>query len=516
MARIEISEAVLKSAVSTITSVAGASVAVKDLSGNNLTVYSAETGAGTLSNPLTSDSVGRVEGYVEAPDFDLTVSHASITTYTHRVRLSPPGTVNVKSYGAKGDGVADDTAKFTAALNVDTGGYSDANQGGMVQVPPGTYIVSNLDMTEGFQGLEGTGMGATLKAKAAATYVVGIEGKIQCALRNLTIDGNSQASHGVRVRASGTLAAENPLIEHCRISQCDIGLYIAPPPSGSVDQAHGGLFQNVYINACNTGTKIWATNAQQQTFIACTIQTIDVACVELKRGGLVMIGCFLGTATSAGTAILLSGTAGASDEMYGCHLIECITEGMDMVIDGTTGWPRHGVKLDGSVIATSAASTGVCVRIGVTGLLHAVDTQFAGGTVELDNIDAAFIDINSDYSVGAAVVKDGTQARHMKWDPIGLTFAAGELDIQPITAGRTPIISRAKASQSVALYKAINGAGNECYRIGHTGFAEFVEQADPVAPAANEARLYVRDSGGKTQLVVRFPTGAIQILATEP
>ena len=48
-------------------------------------------------------------------------------------------------------------------------------------------------------------------------------------------------------------------------------------------------------------------------------------------------------------------------------------------------------------------------------------------------------------------------------------------------------------------------------------FAEIHESTDVTAPAADRARLYVRDNGaGKTQLVVRFPTGAVQVIATEP
>lgn len=48
-------------------------------------------------------------------------------------------------------------------------------------------------------------------------------------------------------------------------------------------------------------------------------------------------------------------------------------------------------------------------------------------------------------------------------------------------------------------------------------FGEYGEIADPAAPATNNARLYAKDNGaGKTQLAVRFPTGAVQILATEP
>ncbi len=45
----------------------------------------------------------------------------------------------------------------------------------------------------------------------------------------------------------------------------------------------------------------------------------------------------------------------------------------------------------------------------------------------------------------------------------------------------------------------------------------FTEISDPAAPASNKAILYARDSGGgKTQLCVRFPTGAVQVIATEP
>lgn len=43
------------------------------------------------------------------------------------------------------------------------------------------------------------------------------------------------------------------------------------------------------------------------------------------------------------------------------------------------------------------------------------------------------------------------------------------------------------------------------------------EIADPGAGAANTGRIYVRDNGsGKTQLAVRFATGSVQVLATEP
>jgi hypothetical protein len=40
--------------------------------------------------------------------------------------------------------------------------------------------------------------------------------------------------------------------------------------------------------------------------------------------------------------------------------------------------------------------------------------------------------------------------------------------------------------------------------------------AVPAAPVANRARLVIRDNAGKTQLCVRFHTGVVKVLATEP
>jgi hypothetical protein len=47
-------------------------------------------------------------------------------------------------------------------------------------------------------------------------------------------------------------------------------------------------------------------------------------------------------------------------------------------------------------------------------------------------------------------------------------------------------------------------------------FQEMTEISAPSAPAANNARLFLKDNGsGKTQLCVRFSSGAIQVLATQ-
>jgi hypothetical protein len=55
---------------------------------------------------------------------------------------------------------------------------------------------------------------------------------------------------------------------------------------------------------------------------------------------------------------------------------------------------------------------------------------------------------------------------------------------------------------------------------GNADLAKYIdinEMTPPSPPTTNQARLYAKDNGaGKTQLVVQFETGAVQILATEP
>lgn len=49
-----------------------------------------------------------------------------------------------------------------------------------------------------------------------------------------------------------------------------------------------------------------------------------------------------------------------------------------------------------------------------------------------------------------------------------------------------------------------------------TGYLEVGEVTPPGAPSTNRVRIYADESGGKTRIVARFATGAVQVIATEP
>lgn len=75
-------------------------------------------------------------------------------------------------------------------------------------------------------------------------------------------------------------------------------------------------------------------------------------------------------------------------------------------------------------------------------------------------------------------------------------------------------------SRTWSINTDVGGTGRRRQEVAATGSRtpnHFVEQSDAAAPATNQVVVYAKDNGaGKTQLVARFPTGAVQQLAIEP
>ena len=129
--------------------------------------------------------------------------------------------INVKDapYSAKGDGITDDTIAIQAAIDV----CYNAN-GGTVYFPEGTYLGNINKIFHSYAKsirFLGAGMGiTTVKAYTAApVFDLGGDGdantNINVWFENITIDGNSHASHGVKLTASAFNRFENVQIQDC-------------------------------------------------------------------------------------------------------------------------------------------------------------------------------------------------------------------------------------------------------------------------------------------------------------
>jgi hypothetical protein len=92
-----------------------------------------------------------------------------------------------------------------------------------------------------------------------------------------------------------------------------------------------------------------------------------------------------------------------------------------------------------------------------------------------------------------------------------ISTTVGDLTLDP--AGNIVLASPlAAGANNITNVNSLDGVNARM-----TQYYDLNEWATPVAPAADRARIYAKDNGaGKTQLIARFPTGAEQVLATEP
>jgi polygalacturonase len=197
--------------------------------------WSARTDAGWLR---LSPSSGRVpagssqEVQVQALRADLPVgdhvasvelsSNGGSATLTASIRVAsdgPSGEVNVRDFGAKGDGVTDDIAAFEAALD------ALGPDGGTLLVPAGTYIVNPsrkgaLEITRRSNiTLAGEGLDRSIIRLAPVSYgtahVILVTNASGITIRDLTLDGNvpnatfnEPQCNGIEVRNSSDVRVE--------------------------------------------------------------------------------------------------------------------------------------------------------------------------------------------------------------------------------------------------------------------------------------------------------------------
>jgi hypothetical protein len=215
------------------------------------------------------------------------------------------GALNVKWFGAVGDGVTDDTQSFTNAIQIASTGTTN----GVVYVPASTTAYMITDITVAFPGVtlrgdasqhnyEARGMKSSiLKALAGTTTMITLPDLLGAevptsSLENLYIEGAAIASTGVKLRLNGTL--RNVTISEC-LSQGILG-----------ETLNSAVMDNVSLLS-NAGYGMVITNSviRNTTFLftGCIFRSNNIGLLINEADGGHFINCLFESNTKNGVII---------------------------------------------------------------------------------------------------------------------------------------------------------------------------------------------------------------------
>ncbi len=206
---------------------------------------------------------------------------------------------------------------------------------------------------------------------------------------------------------------------------------------------------------------------------------------------------------SVGTGALAAGAVTAA-KMSVSALNTISTSMGDLDIDGTLTIAEYG-SIEGGEGKIWITRDGYHCLVQNPGGSAGVRFVSANGVVA--GITASVID-------GAGQAEFGARGDSSTYDEAILYLSAGTYDDDPHDGSEVVGITLDTALEQAKIF---GGSGRTLEVALISSYVEMDEITAPSAPAGNQARLYCIDNGlGKTQLCVRFSSGAVQVLATQP
>ncbi len=174
----------------------------------------------------------------------------SLTKASYAMITGAP--VNIKDFGAKGDNVTNDA---TAINNAIAYAYSIGSD---VYVPSGTFLVgASIILDNNSQTLFGNGTSSVIKKSAGVDAIVITAN--DCIVRDLTVDGNSQANSGVGIKGSN-----NKVTSVQSFANGSHGIY----RDGQATTCKRNIVENCYTHN-NDGIGISCNTAPESLTIGC-------------------------------------------------------------------------------------------------------------------------------------------------------------------------------------------------------------------------------------------------------
>jgi len=249
---------------------------------------------------------------------------------------------NVKDYGAKGDGVANDTTSFAETIAAATATH------GTVQIPSGRYVAT-IAVAKGGITIQGAGEDATIikpPASTPATRVVVVANSDGTTIKDLTIDGNKvERSNEKPIDYALLLYQSNDcIVENVRVTNAEvIGIGFSASKRSKVFKCNvnGSGWQNI------TTLNNKAGGCEGSVISNCRSTNPGYDCIQVTNVGSVTVeNCYLANSPFAGIYV----ATGARNVLLKSNTITKCYTGIDMSW-GTAGGSTTGPdKSEGNVI----------------------------------------------------------------------------------------------------------------------------------------------------------------------
>ena len=204
------------------------------------------------------------------------------TTKVHKGEL----VINVKDFGAKGDGVSDDTEAIRLAINYASQNLAENTTGGSkpsVYLPSGKYNICDLYL---YRNMKFYGDGVLSVIGENATGLI-LDGALFCSVKGITILLNSQGQTGIHILTNNNLESASQLNSFKDVT-ID-GNYTKDSVGIKIDYAWVNSFYSCKIFRCGDGVQFNDDESNANMFYGCEIRhnlsDANSKLAILQRGG---------------------------------------------------------------------------------------------------------------------------------------------------------------------------------------------------------------------------------------